>query len=231
MILNVVNFIDPFPTWLHFQELFMSPRLAATSIIDWHEKSQADHTSSTDCMLALYQGSPHLRNSPSEDILVGVFAHDGQSGIAAWAQLVSRHRTLTATYCKNMWVWPHGIVWLGGALNLWPQSTKTMTFHDLSMPFMLQHSQLVGTIQRHQVWTCQVASYSEPCWALLICCTRDGKASDSLAGAMEASLFQLRHVLLWMEQDQTLRIRFIVMSLTCLDVVAQQISCSLNRAK
>ena len=77
MILSVVNFINPFPTWLHFQELFMSPRLAATSIIDWHEKSQADHTSSTDCMLALYQGPPHLRNSPSEDILVGVFAHDG----------------------------------------------------------------------------------------------------------------------------------------------------------
>ena len=211
----------------------MSPRLAATSIIDWQDKSQADHTSSTDCMLALYQGSPHLRNSPSEDILVGVFAHDGQSGIAAWAQLVSRHRTLTATYCKNMWVWPHGIVWLGGAFNLWPLWAPKYKNYDLSIPFMLQHSQLiriVGTIQRHQVWICQVASYSEPCWALLICCTRNGKASDSLAGAMEASLFQLRHVLR-MEQDQTLRIRFIFMSLTCLDVVAQQINCSLNRAK
>ena len=173
MILSVVNFINPFPTWLHFQELFMSPRLAATSIIDWHEKSQADHTSSTDCMLALYQGPPHLRNSPSEDILVGVFAHDGQSGIAAWAQLVSRHRTLTATYCKNMW----GAAWhrmarrclkfmtpLGPKVQkLWPFNTfhvatfatrwKHPTPPSLDLPSrILQRAMLSSPHLLHQRW-------------------------------------------------------------------------------
>ena len=66
----------------------MSPRLAATYIIGWQDQSQADHTSSTDRMhVGTLSGFSTLEKqpSPSEDILVGVFAHDGQSGIAAWA--------------------------------------------------------------------------------------------------------------------------------------------------